>query len=246
MAMPNVPEEIFADAVELIVQLYANKLSTGEFLYLNAQLVNTSNSTKAFANSNYVFALSACYLSPSNDTSYKVFVDMDHTRSGPGGVSMAKTAGNYAAAALSQQIATQNGCSTVLMTSPDGYIDELDTSNLFLVMHDNLITPSLDHRTILPGITRSAIIEIASTLEIQVIERNIRARDFKDYLLMQSIDEAFLTGTARGVGRIASFHFTDHTYKLPEIKNGKCTQLAKELALAYTGEKYFYTRSIGE
>ncbi|MBO0847180.1 MAG: branched-chain amino acid aminotransferase, partial [Nocardioides sp.] len=97
-----------------------------------------------------------------------------YTRAGRGGMGAAKTGGNYASSLLPQQEATAHGCDQVVFLDAQEltYVEELGGMNMYFVYADGrIVTPELG--TILEGITRSSIIELAGKLGYQVEERKI-------------------------------------------------------------------------
>lgn len=75
-----------------------------------------------------------------------------------------------------------------ILRNMEGNLAEGATANLFLVRAGRLITPSLD-QSILPGITRATVIELAAGFGIEVEERPISPAEIDD------VDEAFFTGS---------------------------------------------------
>ena len=87
----------------------------------------------------------------------------DYTRAGRGGMGAAKTGGNYASSLVAQQEATAQGCDQVVFldVAEGKYVEELGGMNMYFVYADgHVVTPETG--TILEGITRSAIIELAA------------------------------------------------------------------------------------
>lgn len=100
----------------------------------------------------------------------------------------AKVIGNYANSQLAKVEAVRDGYDEALMLDPSGYIAEGSGENLFLVRHGILHTPPLT--SILEGITRASVLEIAKTEGIPVKEALVS----RDELYIA--DEVFFTGTA--------------------------------------------------
>ncbi len=90
-----------------------------------------------------------------------------------------------------------NGFSEGIALDDRGYVSEGSGENIFLVNNGKLITPPLG-ASILPGITRDTVIQIAKELGIEVEETNIQRAAF--YLA----DELFFTGTAAEITPIRS------------------------------------------
>ncbi|MBX7055705.1 MAG: branched-chain amino acid transaminase [Pyrinomonadaceae bacterium] len=110
---------------------------------------------------------------------------------------MAKAGANYMNSQLIKMEALLGGFSEGIALDDRGYVSEGSGENIFLVNGGKLITPPLG-ASILPGITRDSIIQIAKELGIEVIETNIQRAAL--YLA----DEVFFTGTAAEVTPIRS------------------------------------------
>jgi branched-chain amino acid aminotransferase len=132
----------------------------------------------------------------------------DYTRAAPGGTGAAKCGGNYAASLAAQVQATANGCDQVafLDAVEHKWVEELGGMNLFFVQGDGtIVTPELTG-TILEGVTRSSILELAGDLGLKVDERRISIDEWRDGAASGEITEVFACGTAAvvtPVGRLA-------------------------------------------
>ena len=121
----------------------------------------------------------------------------EYTRAGRGGMGAAKTGGNYASSLVAQQEATAQGCDQVVfLDGQEGkYIEELGGMNLYYVFDDgHIVTPETG--TILEGITRASIMELAGKLGHQVEERRISIDEWRDGVTSGRIVEVFACGTA--------------------------------------------------
>lgn len=110
---------------------------------------------------------------------------------------MAKSAANYMNSQLIKMEAVLGGFSEGIALDDRGMVSEGSGENLFLVNNGKLITPPLG-ASILPGITRDSVIQIARNLGIEVIETTIQRGAL--YLA----DELFFTGTAAEITPIRS------------------------------------------
>lgn len=121
----------------------------------------------------------------------------NYTRAGRGGMGAAKTGGNYASSLVAQQEAIGQGCDQVVfLDGQEGrYIEELGGMNLYFVYADGRIaTPATG--TILEGITRSAIIQIAERDGYKVEERRIDIDEWRKGVADGEVVEIFACGTA--------------------------------------------------
>jgi branched-chain amino acid aminotransferase len=103
----------------------------------------------------------------------------------------AKVSGNYVNSILAKIEVTRLGYDEALMLDPQGFVAEGSGENLFSVKDSILLTPPVT--SILPGITRSTIITLASEMGYTVKEQQIT----RDELYLA--DEVFFTGTAAEV-----------------------------------------------
>ena len=129
----------------------------------------------------------------------------DYTRAGRGGMGAAKTGGNYASSLVALQEATDHGCDQVVfLDAQEGtYVEELGGMNLYYVFDDGrIITPETG--TILEGITRASIMELAGKLGHQVEERKFSIDEWRDGVTSGAITEIFACGTAAVVTPVGS------------------------------------------
>ncbi len=121
-----------------------------------------------------------------------------YARAGAGGTGAAKCGGNYASSLAGQLEGIEHGCdqAVFLDSSTQTYIEELGGMNLFFVTRDNrLVTPELTG-SILEGVTRSSILELAKELGLDPEERRIPIEEWKDGVAGGEITEVFACGTA--------------------------------------------------
>lgn len=110
---------------------------------------------------------------------------------------LAKAGANYMNSQLIRMEAGVNGYSEGVALDASGYVSEGSGENLFLVRDGKLMTPPLG-ASVLPGITRDTIIQIAKSLDIPVVEALIPRE------MLYIADEVFFVGTAVEVTPIRS------------------------------------------
>ncbi len=121
----------------------------------------------------------------------------EYTRAGRGGMGAAKTGGNYASSLVAQQEATAQGCDQVVFldVAEGTYVEELGGMNLYFVYADgHIVTPETG--TILEGITRSAIMDLAEKKGHKVEERKFSIDEWRSGVASGEITEVFACGTA--------------------------------------------------
>lgn len=122
-----------------------------------------------------------------------------------------KSSGSYQSMILALNDAFAQGYNDALLLDLNGFIAECTTTNIFFVKNTKtIVTPKPD--TILSGITRGIIINLAKEEGIEIIEQNIKNDAFGEFI------ECFATGTAAGVKPIDSIHSKGITYR---YKNDK-------------------------
>ena len=110
---------------------------------------------------------------------------------------MAKSAANYMNSQLMKMEAVINGYVEGIALDANGYVSEGSGENVFIVRNGVLHTAPLGN-SVLPGITRDSVLQIARDLNIPVTEQCIPRE------LLYIADEAFFTGTAAEVTPIRS------------------------------------------
>jgi branched-chain amino acid aminotransferase len=138
-----------------------------------------------------------------------IWVSEEYTRAAPGGTGSAKCGGNYAASLVAQVEASEHGCDQVcfLDAVEHRWVEELGGMNLFFVLDDGtLVTPQLTG-TILEGVTRRSVLQLAAGLGYPVAERRVSIEEWREGAASGRIREVFACGTAAvvtPVGRLAS------------------------------------------
>ncbi len=112
----------------------------------------------------------------------------------------AKACGHYVNSIMASHEAKANGYDEALLMDMNGYAAEGPGANLFIEVDGVLFTPPAGH--ILPGITRSTVLELAEELSIPVAERYFTPTE------MKKADSAFYCGTAAEVIGVQSLDET--------------------------------------
>ncbi|CAM9002630.1 unnamed protein product [Rhodiola kirilowii] len=153
-------------------------------------------------------------LSPIN-----LLIATDVHRATPGGTGGIKTIGNYASVLKAQAAAKAKGYSDVLYLDcvNKKYLEEVSSCNIFVVKGNNISTPAIKG-TILPGVTRKSIVDVARSQGFQVEERSVSVEELID------ADEVFCTGTAVVISPVGSVTYQDKRYTYKDGKTGIITQ----------------------
>lgn len=207
MCMPAPSVEQFVDAVKQTV--LANKRwvpPTGKgSLYIRPLLMGSGAVLGLAPAPEYTFII---FVSPVGNyfkeglAPINLIVEDKFHRATPGGTGGVKTIGNYASVLMAQKIAKEKGYSDVLYLDAvhKKYLEEVSSCNIFVVKGNVISTPAIKG-TILPGITRKSIIDVAVSKGFQVEERLVSVDELLD------ADEIFCTGTAVVVSPVGSITY---------------------------------------
>ncbi len=218
MSLPELPVADFVGAIAALVNAdQAWVPSTpGSSLYLRPFTFASENFLGVRAANEVTFLVIASPVGPYFVNGFQpisVWVTREYHRSGPGGTGAAKTAGNYASSLLPREQAKQKGFDEVLFLdgATSTLVEELGGMNLIAVRADgSVVTPSLQHETILPGITRASIIQLLKDQGRRVDEVDLLLTDLIGGITSGEIVELFACGTAAVVtpiGRLSSDDF---------------------------------------
>ncbi|MAS54606.1 MAG: branched-chain amino acid aminotransferase [Nocardioides sp.] len=204
LALPELPVEDFVRAVDALVEVdqrWVPDASTGEkSLYLRPFMIATEVFLGVRPSQHVTFMVIASPAGAYFKGGVKpvsLWLTEEYTRAGRGGMGAAKTGGNYASSLVAQQEATEHGCDQVVfLDAQEGrYVEELGGMNLYFVHADgHIVTPGTG--TILEGITRASIIELAQKMGHRVEERRFSIDEWRDGVASGEITEIFACGTA--------------------------------------------------
>ncbi len=218
MAMPELPEKLFVEAIELLVSQDRDWVPGGEgnSLYLRPFMIATQRGLGVnFPSSSYMFLViaspAAAYFS-GGVRPVTVWLSEDYTRAAPGGTGEVKCGGNYAAAFAGLNQAMENGCDQVvwLDAAEHRWVEEMGGMNLFFGYNSGaqarLVTPALTG-ALLPGITRDSLLKLAPDMGIPAEEGRISVSQWRSENESGELSEVFACGTAAvitPVGRVRS------------------------------------------
>ncbi|WP_444921044.1 branched-chain amino acid aminotransferase [Microbulbifer sp. CnH-101-G] len=217
LCMPPVPETLFLDAVRTVAAYCANLIpgNSGESLYLRPFLIGTQADLTVSASTSYEFYVIASPSEAYHSGSMRLWVEREDARAAVGGTGDAKVGGNYAASLLSVGRLKERGYDQSLWLNPAdrNHIDELSGMNFFAVIEGKLHTPALTG-SILEGITRYSLLELAKSLGYQVVEESIPIDRLLSQIASGSCTEAFACGTAAIISPISVIGDEEHCYEL--------------------------------
>ena len=211
LALPELPTDAFIESLKQLVSLDAEWVPSAAdtcmylrpFTIANESFLGVRSAHKA---TYFVIASPVGPYFAKGVAPVSIWLSEDFTRAAVGGTGAAKCGGNYAASLLPQQEAYKNGCSQVLFLDPQEgkYLEELGGMNVFLVKKDGtLVTPELSG-SILEGVTRLSILQLARDRGVKVEERKISIDEWRNGVASGDIVEAFACGTAAVVAPISA------------------------------------------
>ncbi|PYY83856.1 branched chain amino acid aminotransferase [Pseudomonas sp. TKO26] len=239
LLMPQVSTEQFIEACKAVVRAnerFIPPYGTGGALYLRPFVIGVGDNIGVRTAPEFIFSIFAipvgAYfkggLTPHN------FLISSYDRAAPQGTGAAKVGGNYAASLMPGSQAKKASFADCIYLDPltHSKIEEVGSANFFGITHDDkFVTPNSP--SVLPGITRLSLIELAKTrLGLEVIEGDVfidKLADFK---------EAGACGTAAVITPIGGIQYQDKLHVFYSEKDvGPITQkLYKELTGVQTGD----------
>jgi len=232
LSIPEIPEGVFMNGLDELLSLDNEwcKADEGYSLYIRPFIFASSEGVKASASEEYTFMI---ITSPS--TKYyagemNLVVEDHYTRASKGGVGFVKAAGNYAASFYPTKKANANGFQQVIWTDSveHKYIEESGTMNIWFRIGDKLITPELSD-SILGGITRDSVLQLAKYNGIEVEERRILVDEIVEAYKSSNLKEAFGTGTAVTVNPIDSITLGDDKMRITTVVDSFALKLKQQL-----------------
>jgi branched-chain amino acid aminotransferase len=217
MDMPHVPEDLFIDAVHNLVDLERNFVPAEPgSLYIRPTMIATEPCIGVRGANNFIFFVltlpAGGYFKETSGGIGAVKVQVAETaaRAAIGGTGAVKAAANYAVTLKTINEAKDHGCAQVLYLDARGnrQVEEMGGMNVFFLREGKLVTPPLNG-TILPGITRDSILQLAPVLGVEVLEEPITIDEVESQVHAGKITEAFACGTAAVVTGISALRFED-------------------------------------
>jgi branched-chain amino acid aminotransferase len=237
LKMPPVPESIFIDAVEQVVQAnidYLPPMGRGA-MYVRPLLMGSGPVLGVAPAPSYSFMIYVTPVGPYFKGGMKaidLLISDEFHRAAPGGSGGVKAIGNYAPGMMPSKIAKSKGYAEVIYLDArtSTYIEEVGAANFFCVKDNVLYTPELTG-TILPGITRASIIALARHLGYDVHEEKVSAE------FAMSADEAFCCGTAAVISPIGSITHEDKKVTYGDGTPGIMTTTLYDMLTGIQNEK---------
>ncbi len=241
LSMPDIDVPATVEALRQLVDIERDWVphSPGTTLYIRPTMIATDHALGVRPSNTYLFFI---ILSPvgayyaTGLKPVKMSVEQNYVRAVRGGTGFTKFAGNYAASLAAMQMAHERGCAQVLWL--DGvhrkYIDEVGSMNIFFKINGKIVTPALGG-SILPGITRDSIIQLAREMGLEVEERPIELAEILDLGKNGKLEEIFGSGTAAVVSPVSELVLESGSIV---VNNGEMGPVTSKLYDTLTGIQY--------
>jgi branched-chain amino acid aminotransferase len=238
LAMPRLPEDAFVRALEILVTQDRAWVPSqpGRSLYLRPFMIATQRGLGVNRPSaSYLFTVIASpvagYFGAADAVT--VWLSTDYSRAAPGGTGEAKCGGNYAAAFAGQNQALEHGCDQVvwLDAAAREYVEEMGGMNLFFVFGSGgsarLVTPELSG-SLLPGITRDSLLQLATDAGFAIEERKIDMEEWQKKAADGEITEVFACGTAAVITPVSRVKYGDDEFTIGDGESGEVTMALRD------------------
>ena len=233
MAMPELPESLFLQAVDELVKIDAAWIPGDDgSLYLRPFMFASEPFLGVRPSYEYLFIVIASSVGSyfkGGAKAVTVWLSDRYTRAAEGGTGAVKCGGNYAASLLAQAEAIKHGCDQVVFldAAQHRWVEELGGMNVFFVFDDgSMLTPPLSG-TILPGITRDSIITLARREGRTVREERYAIDQWRADAASGKLREAFACGTAAVVSAIGKIKSAEGEFKIGDGEGGPVTAAIK-------------------
>jgi len=243
--MPPFPEDLFLKAVLETVSRNAklgftlkykpewekDSFMTADSVYIRPFTIAEGGIGVNISQEPWVFVIATPVSSYFSGGNFDAVVT-DRFRATPNGTGWIKACANYTVAALAKREAVKAGyMECVFLDSTESkYVEEGSSCNIFFYLKSGeLVTPELGD-TILPGITRASVIELARDKGVRVSERKIPIEEVLD-----ETKECFVTGTAVGSTPLASLTWKG---RKAVFNNGEAGELTCDIRNTLKGIQY--------
>ncbi|MBV8179260.1 MAG: branched-chain amino acid aminotransferase [Mycobacterium sp.] len=239
IAIPELPDELFIESLRQLIAVdkaWVPPTGGEESLYLRPFVFATEPGLGVRPAKQYRYLVIA---SPSGAyfkhgiKPVSVWVSTEYVRASPGGTGAAKFGGNYAASLVAQAEAAENGCEQVVWLDAveRRYIEEMGGMNIFFVFGSGgsarLVTPELSG-SLLPGITRDSLLQLATDAGFAIEERKIDIDEWQKKTGAGEITEVFACGTAAVITPISHVKYGESEFIIGDGESGEVTMALRD------------------
>jgi len=227
LCIPAIDESVFLDGIRTLIKLDKDWVpkKEGNSLYIRPFACAWDDRIAAKVSETYRFYIITSPVGSYYERPVKLITSKNYVRAVQGGIGEAKTAGNYAGSLYPARKAQQMGFDQVLWLDAFEhlYIEEVGTMNIFFLIDDVLITPPLGG-TILPGVTRDSVIELAKSWSMNVEVRRLAIDEVMDAAHAGTLQEVFGAGTAAVISPVEAIRHEGELISIHEEERGPLGQ----------------------
>ena len=239
MMMPTLPKEIFMEGLHALIDIDRNWVPDieGTSLYIRPFMFATDEYIGVRPSDTFRFMIITCPVGAYYSKPVKVRIEEHYTRAVKGGTGFAKTAGNYAASLYPANLAQKDGYDQLIWTDGQShkFIEESGTMNILFVIDDTLITAPVGD-TILDGITRESVLDLARDWGMKVEIRPFEVAELMNAIENNTLQEAFGVGTAATIAHIEVIGYRGKDYRLDLEKRKFSVKVLDYLNTLRTGK----------
>lgn len=239
--MPEIPTEMFVDAVKMVVKAnerFIPPYESGATLYIRPLLIGISPQVGVHPSTDYMFVIFVTPVGPYFKGGFATnpyVIIREYDRSAPLGTGIYKVGGNYAASLKANSIAHELGysCEFYLDAKEKKYMDECGAANFFGIKNNTYVTPK--STSILPSITNKSLMQLAEDFGMTVERRQIPEEE------LATFEEAGACGTAAVISPISKIDDLETKQSFVISEDGKpgpiCTKLYNKLRAIQYGDE---------
>ncbi|HLR99133.1 branched-chain amino acid aminotransferase [Mycolicibacillus parakoreensis] len=239
LAIPELPDALFIESLRQLIAVdnaWVPDAGGEESLYLRPFVIATEPGLGVRPATEYrylVLASPAGAYFKGGVRPVSVWLSTEYVRACPGGTGAAKFGGNYAASLVAQAQAAEQGCDQVVWLDAleRRYVEEMGGMNLFFVFGSGgsarLVTPELSG-SLLPGITRDSLLQLATDGGYTVEERKIDVDEWQKKAAAGEITEVFACGTAAVITPVSHVKSGDAEFTVADGQPGEVTMALRD------------------
>ena len=241
LAMPPLPNHLFLESIQELVTVDQRYVPSDaeESLYLRPFMISTEVGLGVRPANEYLYLLIASPVGAYFKGGVKpvsVWLSTEYVRAVPGGTGEAKCAGNYAASLVAQAQAAREGCDQVVWLDAveHRWVEEMGGMNLYFVYGEGenarIVTPELTG-SLLPGITRDSLLQVAKDLGWSSEEGRISTDAWREGNASGELTEVFACGTAAVITPVGSVKSAEHSWTVGDGEPGEITMRLRHALL---------------
>ena len=239
LGMAPLPEELFIESLQQLVAIdheWVPAAGGEAALYLRPLMIARDVHLGVQPSKTYTYMVIASPAGAYFTGGIKpvsVWLSTEYVRAAPGGTGAAKCAGNYAGSLMAQAQAAEQGCDQVVWLDAveRKWVEEMGGMNLMFVFGEGenaeVITPELSG-SLLPGVTRDSLIQVAKDLGYNVNERRISIEEWEQAANSGMLSEVLACGTAAVVTPVGSVKYAGGGYEINGAQTGEVTMRLRD------------------